>query len=73
MYYFLFKLKKYKLNSYTLSDLNRYMIESYVKTHKKELGIEILRNEIDKSSLTYELCELIIKYEIQEYMTALEM
>ena len=56
-----------------MSDLNRYMIESYVKTHKKELGIEILRNEIDKSSLTYELCELIIKYEIQEYMTALEM
>lgn len=56
-----------------LNEINRFMIESYVKTYKKELGFEILRNEIDKTSLTYELCELIIKYENQEYMSAFEM
>lgn len=56
-----------------LNECNRYMLECYLRAHKKELAIEILRNEIDKSSFTYDLCELVLKYETKDLVGALDL
>ncbi|CAF1093937.1 unnamed protein product, partial [Brachionus calyciflorus] len=53
-------IEKIKLSD-ALNDCNRVLIECYLRSDKKELALDVIRNEIeDKSSFTYDLSDLII-------------
>ncbi|CAF1149309.1 unnamed protein product, partial [Brachionus calyciflorus] len=55
------KIKMLKKQSFALNDCNRVLIECYLRSNKKELALDVIRNEIeDKSSFTYDLSDLII-------------